>query len=65
MDFRDHVVVGLTYEESPGCLPGLFRIFVGLEWVDSAAEFVGQFWFGVACEESVVDYFAELGEPVA
>lgn len=51
---------------SPGCVPGLFRVLSGLEWADAVAEFVGEVWFGVACEEFLVfDDFAELGEPVA
>lgn len=52
--------------ESPGCVPGLFCVFVWLEGADVVAEFVGEAWFGVACEEFLIfDYFAELGEPVA
>lgn len=45
---------------------GFFVSFFGLEWADAVAEFVGEAWFGVACEEFLVfDDFAELGEPVA
>ena len=51
--------------ESPGLLPGLFRIFVWLEWADAVAELVWQGWFGIACEEVGVDDLAEFGEPVA
>ena len=47
-------------------MPGLFRIVFGLEGADAGAEFVGEAWFGVACDEFFVfDDFAELGEPVA
>lgn len=46
-------------------MPGLFRIVFGLEGADAGAEFFGEAWFGVACEEIIVDYLAELGEPVA
>lgn len=47
--------------------PRLFGrgFFVSLEWADAVAEFVGEAWFGVACEEAVVDDLAEFGEPVA
>nr|DAT45594.1 MAG TPA: hypothetical protein [Caudoviricetes sp.] len=52
--------------ESPGCVPGLFRIVFGLEGADAVAEFVWKGWFGVECEEFLIfDDFAELGEPVA
>lgn len=45
---------------------GAFSYRVWLEWADAGAEFVGEAWFGVACEEVLVfDDFAELGEPVA
>lgn len=47
-------------------MPGPFRIVFRLELADAVAEFVGEGWFGVVCEEFLVfDYFAELGEPVA
>lgn len=64
MDFCDFVVVGLTWG-SPGCLAGAFSYRFWLEWADAVAEFVWECWFGVACEEFVVDDFAEFGEPVA
>lgn len=61
MDFCDFNVVGLKCE-SPGCVPGLFRVLCGLEWADAVSEFVGEGWFGVLCEEFlVVDDLAELG----
>lgn len=51
---------------SPGWLAGAFSCRVGSEWTDAVAEFVGEAWFGVSCEEFLVfDDFAELGEPVA
>lgn len=47
-------------------MPGLFHIVFGLELADAVAEFVGEAWFGVVCEEFLVfDDFAEEGEPVA
>ena len=43
-----------------------FSYLAGLERTDSVAEFVGEAWFGIACEEFLVfDDFAEFGEPVA
>lgn len=50
----------------PRLFAGAFSYGVGLEGADAVAEFVGQAWFGVACEEFlVVDDLAEFGEPVA
>ena len=50
----------------PRLCAGAFSYRVWLEWADAVAEFVGEAWFGVACEEFLVfDDFAELGEPVA
>lgn len=66
MDFCDFVVVGLIYEKPLVVWPGAFSYCLGLEWADAVSEFVGEAWFGVACEEFLVfDDFAELGEPVA
>lgn len=49
----------------PRRLSGGIFLFHVVEGADSGAEFVGEGWFGVACEEFSVDDFAELGEPVA
>lgn len=50
----------------PRLYAGVFSYCVWLEWSDAVAEFVGEAWFGVACEEVLVfDDFAELGEPVS
>lgn len=46
-------------------MPGLFRVFVWLDWGDAVAEFAGQGWLGVACEEVSVEYFAQGCHPVA
>lgn len=57
---------GRSDMRKPRLCAGAFLYFIGLEWADAIAEFVGEGWFGVACEEFLVfDYFAELGEPVA
>lgn len=65
MDFDDVVVVGLIYGKAPAVWLGLFSYCFWLEWADAVTEFVGEFWFGVAGEEVVVDDLAEVGEPVA
>lgn len=52
--------------KGPGRLAGAFSYRFWLEWTDAVAEFVGEGWFGVSCEEFLVfDDFAEFGEPVA
>lgn len=57
---------GLSDIVKPRFVTGAFLCLVGLEWADAVAEFVGETWFGVACEEVLVfDDFAEFGEPVA
>lgn len=49
----------------PRLVAGAFSYRVWSEWADAVAEFVGEGWFGVACEEVFVDDFAEFGEPVS
>ena len=56
---------GLSDIRKPRLCAGAFSYRFGSEWADSAAEFFGEAWFGVACEEIFVDYFTEFGEPVA
>lgn len=50
----------------PRLCAGAFSYCVWLEWADAVVGFIGQGWFGVACEGFLVfDCFTGLGEPVA